>query len=162
MNYSIEHSILKHAPDYWTYTTTPKTEYVLHPHGNEYSTIEREVYSALTDNRNIKIIKRIQNIHDLGQLLIREQFLITKNVGVDYYRVRRFITIDSEYYEEALEHNLDHRRCGLTSLCFQRHVTCYCNQILFAVQVVTDKPDSHEITPENSLEYFIDYAITFD
>ncbi|KAF7273681.1 hypothetical protein GWI33_013628 [Rhynchophorus ferrugineus] len=128
---------------------------------SEYETIEKEVYNALENNRSIKQIKRIQNIYDLGQLLIREQFLITKNPSATYYRERRFVAIPSDYYELALRHNLDHRRCGLVQFGFSTKVYCGGDSILFAVQVINKYPSDNYIEPKNSHEYFIDYAISF-
>lgn len=86
----MEYTILKYAPDYWVQSTQKSGEYQVYSGTNEYRTIESEVSKALLNPRSIEKIIRIQNIHDLGQLLIREQFLIAKEPFSDFYRVSIF------------------------------------------------------------------------
>lgn len=157
-----KNAILRYAPEYWNGSDDEQTE--LLTFSDEFKQIAYEARQALQNTtKGISRIVRVQNVHDLGQLLIREQLLLVTNKTTTYYRVRRFIKLNKLYYAKALKYNLDHRRCGLSDLQFHTHVNQIGhNEILIAVQVVTSKPLATTIVPDNNLEYFMDYAIFFD
>lgn len=79
--------IMDHAPEYWD-TGLDKTV-LLSSSSTEYQEISAEILEArqLGANRPIKTIKRYQNVHDLGQFLVREQHLLHLKPNKLYYRV---------------------------------------------------------------------------
>lgn len=61
----------------------------------------------------------------------------------------------------ALKYNLDHRRCGLHNLCFNKRVNkINSTEVLIAVQCLLHSKNEDNIQPEYSDEYYIDYIIT--
>ncbi|XP_030750692.1 uncharacterized protein LOC115878362 [Sitophilus oryzae] len=160
---SLNQEILKYAPSYWDKTLQNREENISSSSDefkNIFSEITKAVYST---HFSVQKIIRIQNIHDLGQLLIREQLLVTSNPHTQYYRVRRFIKINKLYYGNAIKYNIDHRRCGLPQVQFRKSVgmSPSSSHVLLVVQVVTDNPSAEYINPANSLEYFIEYVVFF-
>ncbi|XP_066254843.1 uncharacterized protein [Euwallacea similis] len=159
MNYQAV--IMNHAPVYWD--QNERNEVVLSPSCEEFKQIAFEVQKALGSTKNIQSISRVQNVHDLGQCLIREQLLLCANPEKTYYRVRRFIKVPVAFLDNALENNLDHRRCGLPELVFSAHIpNISSDEVLLAVQTITRNHNNTQIHPSNNLEYFIDYVIRFD
>ncbi|KAJ8925842.1 hypothetical protein NQ315_009694 [Exocentrus adspersus] len=157
----MERTVLNYAPDYWnTSYTDLQVQFDLRSHSEEYKRIAQEVKQATASpHLQISFIRRNQNIHDYGQVLIREQ-LVTVSEGANYYRVRRYITILKHYLNCALDYNLDPRRCGKSSLIFQKYISRPTfNEIILVVQVITDRPGAVSIQPTNSSEYFIDYIV---
>lgn len=87
---SYKNAILNHAPDYWSAYGGEENE--LSASSAEFQKIANEVKHALgTSAKRIQSIKRIQNVIDLGQLMIREQLLLVANPISTYYRVSTFI-----------------------------------------------------------------------
>lgn len=83
---SYKSAILNHAPDYWDVYGGEENE--LSASSTEFQKIANEVKNALgTSSKRIQSIKRIQNVFDLGQVLIREQLLLVANPISTYYRV---------------------------------------------------------------------------
>lgn len=87
--------ILQFAPEYWEKRSHDMVE--LTPRSKEYSDISEEISEAISDMKVPVIkIKRNQNIHDLGQFLVREQHLLHLNPTTNFYRVSdlsfKFIT----------------------------------------------------------------------
>lgn len=77
--------IMPYAPKYWESNKPDQVQ--LDCNSKEYNQVASGVLKALTRPRTIKKIMRIQNMHDLGQCLIREQLLLTANPNTPYYRV---------------------------------------------------------------------------
>lgn len=77
--------IMCYAPKYWE--SNKEDQIHLDSNSEEFQQVAFEVLKALTQPRTIKGIMRIQNVHDLGQCLIREQLLLTANPNTPYYRV---------------------------------------------------------------------------
>lgn len=77
--------IMCYAPDYWE--SNKQDQIHLDSNSKEFRQVASEVLKALAQPRAIKKITRIQNVHDLGQCLIREQLLLTANPSTAYYRV---------------------------------------------------------------------------
>ncbi|KAG5886061.1 hypothetical protein JTB14_009509 [Gonioctena quinquepunctata] len=125
---TMESAILKWVPDTWNKhgmsSSNWQKKVELDKHDEEYKQIQFEVRKALRNNSTcISDIERYQNIYDLGQVLIRGQLLLKLNPHRNYYQVRRFIKIKTNYLQTALDYNVDHRRCGLGSLTFQTYIS---------------------------------------
>ncbi|KAJ8934135.1 hypothetical protein NQ314_013594 [Rhamnusium bicolor] len=158
----MQRTILRYAPDYWdTNAETLSSQlYVINQFSEEYRQIDYEVKRATRDtNLNITSIKRVQNIHDMGQLVLREQLLAVSDLLQSYYRVRRFFTIHRNYLPAVLKYNIDPRRYGMSSLQFKKYIYCGSEEIILVVQVVTADHNADLIEPRNSSDYFIDYIV---
>lgn len=78
--------ILDHAPKYWE--TGGENIVQIYSYSTEYQEISKEIEEAMQlRDRPIKSIKRYQNVHDLGQFLVREQHLLHLYPNKTYYRV---------------------------------------------------------------------------
>ncbi|XP_057669534.1 uncharacterized protein LOC130901890 [Diorhabda carinulata] len=155
----MESVILRYAPSYWNKKYTNISNVIPINSGPEYQKIASDVYQA-THFRAFESIFRIQNIYELGQMLVREQLMITLADSNKFYRVRRFTKVKKHFLQIALAFNLDHRRCGLPILEFKKHLRgIRPDDVILAVIVVTSTPEADVIIPESSLEYFIDYII---
>ncbi|RZB39307.1 uncharacterized protein BDFB_004783 [Asbolus verrucosus] len=107
----------------------------------EYRQVEYELRQAFAECPSASSIIRVQNIHDYGQFLIREQLLVAES-STQYYRVRRYIQISGTYLNEVSKYNLDPRRCGLgSSLTFRKTLTNLdINKLICVVVVLTTVP----------------------
>lgn len=85
MGERLEQIVLKYAPEYWQIGVSSAVDLTLY--SQEYNEISGEVLNAMQYRVPIKSIQRFQNVHDLGQFLIREQHLLHINPGRPYYRV---------------------------------------------------------------------------
>lgn len=75
-------------------------------------------------------------------------------------QVRRYLAIKKYHLQNALEYNIDPRRCGLTSLTFVSSINqIRADEVLLIVQVVTANPNVLCITPKISNEYFVEYVV---
>ncbi|CAG9859462.1 unnamed protein product [Phyllotreta striolata] len=160
----MEKLIFQYAPKTWDHidTSNPVRRVLLRPDSAEYLLIQREVQMATTPpGYSILQIQRFQSSFDYGQLLIREQLIINLFNYRPLYRVRRFVCIESRFLQVALEYNLDYRRCGLGRLCLRKHLQDFHggDKVILVVQVLTPTPNSEEIIPENSSDYYIEYIV---
>lgn len=79
--------ILKNAPETWDrkYTKT-STQITLERYDEEYRQILFEANQAMSSTFHDLNIQRNQNIHDLGQMLIKEQKTLVEGTS-DLYKV---------------------------------------------------------------------------
>ncbi|XP_018574034.1 uncharacterized protein LOC108913053 [Anoplophora glabripennis] len=157
----MERTVLKYSPSYWDTCLEDNEQFKVGSSSEEFRIIAYQTKQATRNsNLHIKKILRNQNIHDFGQLLIREQLMAVLRSYEKYYRVRRFITIKKQFLTNALQYNLDHRRCGKSSLIFGKYLTYVGDDdVVLVVQVLTNSPNSDCIAPANSSDYFIDYIV---
>uniref|UniRef100_A0A6P7H216 Uncharacterized protein LOC114345884 n=1 Tax=Diabrotica virgifera virgifera TaxID=50390 RepID=A0A6P7H216_DIAVI len=158
---NMERIILNNKPSYWVEDNNVSSQYPLTNYNSpEYKEIFGEVIMA-TGLTNYTRIRRIQNIYDLGQFLIREQLKIAlSNGSTTFYKVRRFMKIKRIYQPVALQFNADYRRCGVPNQTFKNKLQNLApDEIILVVKIITDSPTNDNITPENSSDYFIEYIV---
>lgn len=88
MGEKLEKVILNYAPEYWE--TGVSNKVILNKMSREYRDIAKQIAESSSYGFNspqIKSIKRVQNVHDLGQFLVREQHLLHLSPNQSYYRV---------------------------------------------------------------------------
>ncbi|CAH0551302.1 unnamed protein product [Brassicogethes aeneus] len=155
--------VIKYSPITWDRNqSVTRMDYDLTAYKNEeYKQIAYEANVAMdTEHSNLKVV-RVQNIHDLGQFLIKQQKLLVESPGQTFYQGRRYVVISQNCLSEALEYNLDHRRCRLSQLEFKKSVPqINQNNVLVVVQVILKTQNQDYIGPEYSDEYYIEYFIT--
>ncbi|CAH0549855.1 unnamed protein product [Brassicogethes aeneus] len=157
--------VIKYSPITWDKRqSVTRMDYDLTAYKNEeYKQIAYEANVAMdTEHSNLQVV-RVQNIHDLGQCLIKQQKLLVENPGQAFYQGRRYIVISQNYLNEALEYNLDYRRCGLSQLKFNTKVSpINTNNVLVVVQTIIKNQDQDSIVPEYSDEFYIEYYVKLD
>lgn len=85
----MENLILRHAPNYWQKSDTDwAAEYLLKNNSKEFQEIQSEIWTATGYRIRTTEIRRIQNLHDLGQTLVRAQLYINTKPG-NWYRVSK-------------------------------------------------------------------------
>lgn len=79
--------ILSYVPDTWEFDNSHSSgtyrKYIVGKQTPEFN----DVQSGIRNQKIIKLV-RIQNIHDVGQLLLKEQVLAIENPDDSFYRVR--------------------------------------------------------------------------
>lgn len=89
---NMERTVLRHAPNYWNTIYVSDEQFTLNTSSEEYVKIKYQVQQAVTNNNlHISQIQRVQNVHDYGQFLIREQLMAIANSHKKYYRVKKYV-----------------------------------------------------------------------
>lgn len=83
-------TVMSYAPENWHKPQADWSKlYEVPKTSDEYQQLKFEIETALTSNslKGISKIERFQNIHDYGQVLLREQLLLVINKHTPLYRV---------------------------------------------------------------------------
>lgn len=88
----MERTVLRYAPSYWDTSYEYDRQFELNQSSEEFNRIRHQVRQAMGNNNlSVNQILRVQNIHDYGQFLIKQQLMAVDKSYKNYYRVNKFI-----------------------------------------------------------------------